>query len=132
MTEGGCLCGEVRFAVAAFSSAIFKCHCSKCRKSSGGASSAAATAAASDFTWLRGAEGVREFRTATGYTRRFCPHCGAVVPQFLQEHALFWVPVGLLDSDPGIPLRHHIHVNSRAPWEILDTQARQHAEGFGA
>lgn len=132
MTEGGCLCGEVRFAVEAFSSAIFKCHCSKCRKSSGGASSAAATVAEDRFSWLRGADGVREYRSESGYTRRFCPACGSIVPQFLQEHRLFWVPAGLLDSDPGIPLKNHIHVNSKAAWEVLDAQARQHEEGFGS
>ena len=132
MTDGGCLCGAVRFRVERFNAGIFKCHCSKCRKSSGGASSAAALVEERDFSWLRGDAGVREFRSDSGYTRRFCPECGSIVPQFLREHRRVWVPVGLLDSDPGVPLRHHIHVNSKAAWEILDTQARRHGEGFGA
>jgi hypothetical protein len=132
MTEGGCLCGAVRFSVAAFESAIFKCHCSLCRKSTGGASSAAALVAAEHFAWQQGESSVREYQLASGYTRRFCPGCGSAVPQFLEQHRRFWVPVGLLDSDPGIPLKHHIHVNSKAAWDILDTQVRQHAEGFGS
>jgi hypothetical protein len=132
MTEGGCLCGAVRFRVEEFKSGIFKCHCSKCRKSSGGASSAAALVGAQHFCWLQGDDGVRVFQCDSGYTRRFCGQCGSIVPQFLEEHRRFWVPVGLLDSDPGIRLKHHIHVNSKAAWEILDTQARQHGEGFGS
>ena len=132
MTEGGCLCGAVRFTVRAFASGIFKCHCSKCRKSSGGASSAAALVAEQQFSWLQGADTVREYRSASGFTRRFCGACGSAVPQFLQQHQQFWVPVGLLDADPGIRLKHHIHVNSKAAWEILDTQARQLGEGFGS
>ena len=116
MTEGGCLCGAVRFAVLAFSSGIFKCHCSKCRKSSGGASSAAALAEPRHFSWLQGDDSVREFRSNSGYTRRFCPACGSIVPQFLPQPQRYWVPVGLLDSDPGIPLKHHIYVGSKAPW----------------
>lgn len=131
MTDGACLCGAVRFSIAEFASAIFKCHCSKCRKSTGGASSAAALVAAEHFAWLQGEPTVREFKLASGYTRRFCPECGSALPQLLPEHQRYWVPVGLIESDPGIPLKHHIHVNSKAAWEILDTQARQHAEGFG-
>ena len=132
MTEGGCLCGEVRFSISAFDSGIFKCHCSKCRKSTGGASSAAVLVAAEHFSWLQGAAGVREYRSDSGYTRRFCAACGSAVPQLLQEHQRYWVPAGLLDADPGVPLKHHIHVNSKATWEIIDNHARQHGEGFGS
>jgi hypothetical protein len=130
MTEGGCLCGAVRFAVKDFSSSIFKCHCSKCRKAFGGASSAAALADESSFTWLQGNEGVREFQCDSGFTRRFCPDCGSLLPQFLPDYNLHWIPVGLLDSDPGIRLQDHIYVDSRAAWEVLDGDTRQHGEGF--
>ena len=132
MIEGGCLCGGVRFSIRAFDSGIFKCHCSKCRKSTGGASSAAVLVAEEHFSWLQGAEGVRDYRSESGYTRRFCAACGSAVPQLLQEHQRYWVPAGLLDADPGVPLKHHIHVNSKAAWEILDSHARQHGEGFGS
>jgi hypothetical protein len=132
MTEGGCLCGTVRFAVEAFNSGIFKCHCSRCRKAFGGASSAAALATEDAFSWLQGGAGIREFRSDSGFIRRFCPDCGSILPQFLPEHNVYWVPVGLLDSDPGIRLKQHIHVNSMAAWEILDDRTRQHGEGFGS
>ena len=130
MTEGSCLCGAVRFAVAVFRSGVFKCHCSKCRKAFGGASSAAALANAESFTWLQGREDIREYRCDSGFTRRFCPGCGAILPQYLPGSSLYWVPAGLLDADPGLRLRHHIHVDSKAPWEILDHEARRHPEGF--
>jgi hypothetical protein len=130
MTEGGCLCGAVRFAVKDFSSSIFKCHCSKCRKAFGGASSAAALAVEESFTWLQGNQTVREFQCDSGFTRRFCPDCGSLLPQFLPDYKLHWIPVGLLDSDPGIRLQDHINVNSMAAWEILDGEVREHPEGF--
>ena len=132
MTRGSCLCGAVAFAVEDFSSAIFKCHCSKCRKAFGGASSAAALAGENDFHWLQGSDGVREFQCESGFLRRFCPDCGSILPQFLPDHQLYWIPVGLLDSDPGIRLKQHIHVNSKADWEVLDQETRQHGEGFGS
>lgn len=130
MVEGGCLCGAVRFAVSSFKGSIFKCHCSKCRKAFGGASSAAAFADAGDYSWLQGEETIRAYQCDSGFTRRFCPGCGSLLPQFLPEYNMYWVPVGLLDADPGIRLKHHINVTSKAAWEILDAETRQHGEGF--
>lgn len=130
MTEGSCLCGAVRFAVTEFESAIFKCHCSKCRKAFGGASSAATIVKPSSFDWLQGDDAIKEFQTESGFKRRFCPGCGSLLPQYLDDYEMFWIPVGLLESDPGVPLRDHLHVNSKAAWEILDGEARQHGEGF--
>ena len=132
MITGGCLCGAVQFGASEFCSAIFKCHCSKCRKAFGGASSAAALVDAEKFKWLQGDEGVREFQCDSGFKRRFCADCGSILPQYLAEHKLYWVPVGLLDSDPGIRLKQHIHVDSKAAWEILDGETRKHGEGFGS
>ena len=132
MTEGRCLCGAVCFAVEAFNSGIFKCHCSKCRKAFGGASSAAALVAQDKFSWLEGEDSVREFRCESGFLRRFCPTCGSILPQYLTDYDLYWVPVGLLESDPGIRLKQHIHVHSKAAWELLDEHTRQHPEGFGS
>ncbi|CAA0088265.1 Uncharacterised protein [Halioglobus japonicus] len=130
--SGSCLCSAVQFGVAEFCSAIFKCHCSKCRKAFGGASSAAALATGDNFRWLQGEQQIKEYQCDSGFMRRFCQHCGSIVPQYLTEHQLYWVPVGLLDADPGIRLKQHIHVDSKAAWEILDTEARQHREGFGS
>ncbi len=130
VVSGGCLCGKVRFEVDEFSSGIFKCHCSKCRKAFGGASSAAALAPSAAFTWRAGEAGVREYRAASGFLRRFCPDCGAILPQHLPVYGAWWVPVGLLDADPGIALEHHIHVASKAAWEVLDERTPQLPEGF--
>jgi len=128
--EGACLCGEVRFAVERFSGGVFKCHCSKCRKAFGGASSAAVLAPGDALTWLRGADGVREYRTESGFLRRFCPDCGSILPQYLPDYRKYWIPAGLLEADPGLSLTAHIHVDSMAPWEVLGGDARRHPEGF--
>lgn len=130
MTEGGCLCGAVRFSVKEFRGGVFKCHCSKCRKASGGASSAAAICPSEALVWLRGEDGVREFRTASGFLRRFCDSCGSILPQYLQDYNAYWVPVGLLDSDAGLRLQHHIHVASMAPWDVLDEHTPTLSQGF--
>ena len=130
VTQGGCLCGNVRFAVREFSGGIFKCHCSKCRKAFGGASSAAALALEDAFEWFSGAATVREYRASPGFLRRFCPDCGAILPQHLPDYGAWWIPAGLLDEDPGIPLRQHIHVDSKAAWEVLDEHTPRLPQGF--
>lgn len=130
MISGGCLCGAVRFQVSEFKSSIFKCHCSKCRKAFGGASSSAGLTGEDGFSWLQGSGGIREYQCDSGFKRRFCPDCGSILPQYLSDFKMHWIPVGLLDSDPGIRLKHHIHVDSKAEWEILDAETLQLGGGF--
>lgn len=130
MTEGGCLCGAVRFSVREFRGGVLKCHCSKCRKAFGGASSAAAICAEDAFAWVDGESGIREYRTPSGFLRRFCGDCGAILPQYLPEYSAYWVPAGLLEADAGLSLRHHIHVDSKAAWEVLDEHTPALGQGF--
>ncbi|MAT93138.1 MAG: aldehyde-activating protein [Halioglobus sp.] len=130
MTQGGCLCGAVRFEVRAFSSGVFKCHCSKCRKAFGGASSAAVLAAQDDFSWTRGESAIGEYRASPGFLRRFCPACGSILPQHLADFNSYWIPAGLLEGDPGLALWQHIHVDSRASWEVLDAHTPARPAGF--
>lgn len=130
MTTGGCLCGAVRFEVSEFSAGVFKCHCSKCRKAFGGASSAAALAQEQNFAWLQGEDKQREFKTPSGFRRCFCEECGSILPQHLPDYKMQWIPAGLLDDDSGLQLKQHIHVDSKAAWEILDDQTRHLQQGF--
>jgi len=130
MTEGCCLCGDVRFAADGFASGVFKCHCSKCRRAFGGASSAAVLVPESAFRWVQGSQGISEYRAASGFLRRFCERCGGIVPQHLPDHGLYWIPAGLLESNPRLRLTRHIHVASKADWEILDPDTPCLPEGF--
>ena len=130
MTAGSCLCKAVAFEVSGFSSGIYKCHCSKCRKAFGGASSAAVLVDEAAFQWLRGGDRVRLYETESGFKRYFCECCGCLLPQLVASLGLFWVPAGLFDEDPGVALATHIHVDSKAPWEVLDEQTPCLQEGF--
>ena len=129
MNEGGCFCGQVRFVASGFSE-IFKCHCSKCRKVFGGASSAAALIPGDQFQWLRGQEEIKLYRSASGFHRYFCRDCGSVLPQFVESLEQWWIPVGTLDADPGVPLAAHIYVDSKAEWEVIADGLPQFAESF--
>jgi hypothetical protein len=130
MTRGSCLCGKVQFRVSEFSSEIYKCHCSICRKNFGGASSAATFATESNFEWLKGENKTTRYKHSPGYYKQFCTTCGSVVPGHMKSHGLYWIPAGLLDDDPGIPLGRHLYVESKAQWEVLDSVTEQIPEGF--
>ena len=128
--EGGCLCDAVRFSVSEFYAGVFKCHCSLCRKAFGGASSAAALCRAEVFTWIRGEAGILEFQRDSGFLRRFCGDCGSILPQHLPDYGAYWVPAGLLEDADELRLRQHIHVSSKASWEVLDEATTRLPEGF--
>ncbi|RLA51313.1 MAG: hypothetical protein DRR42_10720 [Gammaproteobacteria bacterium] len=66
----------------------------------------------------------------SSYATQFCSTCGSRVPIHIADKKLFWIPVGLLDSDPGIPLTKHVYIGSKAPWEILDEHTEQFVGGF--
>ncbi len=130
MATGSCLCGAVKFNVTACSIDIYKCHCSKCRKNFGGASSAATFVDETNFSWLQGEDSLSRYELSPTYSKQFCTTCGSIVPARIPGHSSFWVPAGLFDDDPGVPLSRHIYVDSKAEWEVLDDQLEQLSEGF--
>jgi hypothetical protein len=97
----------------------------------GGASSSAALANDEGFVWTKGKELRRSFHPpGSDYKTYRCSNCGSLTPLHLKSKGLYFVPMGLLDTDPGIPLTRHIHVASKAAWEILDDCTEKLEEGF--
>lgn len=126
MISGSCLCGGIQFEIESFATEIFKCHCSRCRKQFGGASGAAALADETGFSWTRGKELRRKYRPpGSQHDTCFCSTCGSLVPQHLENNGVYYIPMGLLDNSPGIALKRHIHLDSKADWEILDDQTEK-------
>ena len=58
--------------------------------------------------------------------------CGSPVPMLHPDGGAYWVPAGLLDSDPGVPIAGHIFVGSKAPWDEIAGDAPRCSEGFGS
>jgi hypothetical protein len=115
MVTGGCLCGEVRFEIDGQMSAIWYCHCSKCRKATGSAFHPAALCRRSRFRWVAGEALISEYRTASGDHVRFCSQYGSPVPGVLEDGSSVVLSVGCLDGDPGSRPVRHIFVGSKAP-----------------
>ena len=89
---GGCLCGRLRYRLAAVPTDVAHCHCRLCQRSSGAAMLTWATvpraglAVAGEPAWYRSSATAR---------RGFCPTCGA---QLFFAH-----DVDARDSRPDLP-----------------------------
>lgn len=38
----------------------------------------------------------------------------------------YYVAMGSINGDPELPLAHHIHVDSKAPWHEITDDLKQH------
>jgi hypothetical protein len=75
--EGGCLCGAVRFALAATPRQVGWCHCASCRKHTGAPAACFVDCAAADVTFTQGAPAF--FASSPGVRRGFCAACGSTL-----------------------------------------------------
>ena len=108
MHKGSCVCGAVRFEVAAELPPPDACHCVQCRKHSG--HFFASTDVPRSALTIHGAEHVTWYRSSEKVRRGFCATCGA---------SLFWDPVqrdgigvamGAFDTPTATRLGMHIFV----------------------
>lgn len=119
MHRGSCLCGTVRFDVAAPLARPDACHCTMCRKQSGHYW-ASTDVRRGDLT-IHGAEHLTWFQSSAKVRRGFCSTCGA---------ALFWdavqrdriaVAMGAFDAPTRTSLGKHIFVADKGDYyEIAD------------
>jgi hypothetical protein len=123
---GSCLCGGVRFEIAAAAGPFELCHCSRCRKATGAAFAAMLGVRTADFRFVTGEELVTRYEAPLRdapppYRAAFCRRCGSPVPNPDLGSAWCEVPAGLLDDDPGLRPDKHIFIELKAPWhEITD------------
>ena len=132
MIRGSCLCGAVRFEIDGKITDIGMCHCSKCRKVSGVASNATFMASRDVLKWISGENELSKFEMADGWGAWRCTVCGSPVPRLHPGGGAYWVPAGLLDSDPGVSIAGHIFVGSKAPWDEIAGEAPRLRDGFGS
>lgn len=128
--QGSCFCGAVVFEVVGELPALYQCHCSECRKTTGAAANAAIIVHNTQFRWLQGAENIKSFVKSSGYRVDFCLTCGSPVPNPVSAIAqTMWIPMGLIDD--GVPFKqveHHLYVASKASWDEISGDGKQHRE----
>ncbi|MEO1658752.1 MAG: GFA family protein [Pseudomonadota bacterium] len=131
MAKGECNCGAVAFEIDAEPNGIYVCHCSICRKWSGTHGIAVAIASNDAFRWVRGEEHITRWKKPDAdWMSCFCNVCGSPLPGPNDDERMF-IPVGLLtEGAEHLQVTDHIWVDSRAPWDVIGDDGRQHKEAY--
>ncbi len=129
VADGSCLCGEVAYEVRA-PVRMYHCHCSRCRRARGAAHTTNMFSNLADFAFTRGEQLVTEYKVpeAARFGVAFCTRCGGKVARVSRERKVVVVPVGALDTDPGMRPQANIFVASKAPWFDITDALPQFAE----
>jgi len=124
--EGGCLCGELRYAAEAEPVNARVCHCRLCQKAVGAAFNARILFRRSDLA-LTGA--VQTFHSSPEAQRGFCPSCGTTVFSLREGVGVIAVTAGSLDDPSQFKPSMHIWISSKQPWLQIDDGLPQFPEG---
>lgn len=132
MATGQCNCGAVAFETDIEPTDIYICHCSICRRFTGSNGIAVVVVDNSAFRWVRGKDRITLWsKPGAKWVASFCACCGSATPGPNDEHRMY-IPAGAI-SEGGENLRvsHHIFVDSRADWDVIGDEGKQHAGKFG-
>jgi hypothetical protein len=124
--EGGCLCGAVRYRIAAATRSASVCHCRTCRRAAGAPSVAWATVPFDGFAFTAGAPA--RFASSPGVTRTHCAACGSSLTFQIDPEAID-VTLASLDDPEALPPTHEIWVSHRIAWQAVDPGRPRHARG---
>ncbi len=115
---GGCLCGEVRYALDARPLAVNACHCDQCKKLTGATHLLMLLAERDDFAHLQGE--VTRFRKVADSGREIdivrCANCGVRMwHEPLSAPNLVFIAAGTLDDTGWAVPTSHIWTEKAAP-----------------
>jgi hypothetical protein len=114
-TEGGCLCGAVRYRASGPATHPTLCHCRSCRMASGAPVVAWVTFPRAGFV-LTGDEPVR-YRSSPRVVRSFCGRCGTPISYARDdEPETLDVTTTSLDRADDFPPVDHIWTSESLAW----------------
>jgi hypothetical protein len=122
MMTGGCLCGAVRYEVAADPVYTGHCHCRSCQRSSGAGHSTYVGVPRAAMT----VHGETRSYAATGGSglqawRHFCPVCGSQLFGIAEmDPGTATLYAGTLDDPSVIQPDAAINVRDRQPWDHVE------------
>ncbi len=115
---GECFCGEVTFKIEGKLRNARSCHCSRCRKAFSSQASSYAEVEPGTFRWVSGEDLLTSYVGKHGFGLQFCSLCGSTLCGTYNSE-VHGVTLGCVNGDPEIEIGMHIHVGSKAAWEIL-------------
>jgi hypothetical protein len=118
-SEGGCLCGAIRYRASGEPRAKAICHCRTCRLATGAPSVAWVVWRASDFAFTRGQP--TRFASSPGIERTFCGQCGTPLTyQRIAEPATIDVTTVTLDAANDFAPTKEIWTDHKLLWEPVN------------
>ncbi|WDE02499.1 GFA family protein [Thalassomonas actiniarum] len=131
MITGECNCGDIAFEITAKVSDVYVCHCSICRRATGSSGIAVIVVNNKEFSWVRGKELIKTWhKPKHDWQTSFCQNCGSSLPGANDESRMY-VPAGVISSGADeLRVTHHIYVDSKASWDEIADNGKQHREGF--
>jgi hypothetical protein len=122
MMTGGCLCGQVRYTVAAEPAMMLICLCKNCQKQGGGAFSVNAGVPAAAVT-LEGElkTFVDQGESGRPVQRRFCGACGSPIFSEIEgAPGMLLIKAGTLDDASVMAPQMEFFCDSAQPWVKLE------------
>jgi hypothetical protein len=118
---GGCLCGSIRYQIAAPLAFAEHCHCSMCRKAHGAAFSTNAAVPTDTLRITSGADMLSEYESSPNRRKCFCSRCGSqLFIRRTNRPETTVVTLGSMDGTPPIRPERHVFVGSKASWYDLE------------
>jgi hypothetical protein len=114
-TEGGCLCGAVRYRVTAPAVSTSNCHCTMCQKAAGAPFVSWMTFPIECFVITKGK--IKIFKSSMNAERGFCDTCGSALTfADTDDPGLIDITTATADDPTAWPPTHHIWTSTRIPW----------------
>ena len=131
VTEGGCLCGALRYRVHSQPTTSMICHCRTCRKAAGSPVVAWLTFPLDRFMIVCGTPA--EFRSSPQVIRTFCRACGTPLTYVHTDRpAEIDVTTCSLDNPDTFPPSHHSWVSHDPRWLRFNDGLPAHSTTSGA
>ncbi len=123
---GGCLCGAVRYEVAAPLQGAEYCHCRMCQKANGAPVVTWTWVPLENFSYSKG-EPVA-YQSSLKGIRSFCGTCGSQLTfRAAEAPTEMVISLATLDNPEIIKPAYHIWTSSQLSWlEIVDDLPRHH------
>jgi len=130
--SGECFCGGISYELRGTLRDARSCHCSRCRKAfSAQASAYALVDDPANFSWVRGEELLTSYVGEEGFGLQFCKRCGSTLAG-VYNGEIHGLTLGCINGDPDIQIGRHIHLGSKARWEVMPDASKTKAEHFDA
>lgn len=118
ISQGGCLCGAIRYTVCGQPLVSAVCHCRTCRKTASAPVLPFVTFPRVDFALTQGSP--TDFHSSPEVTRSFCGHCGSPLTYTNNRQPdHIDIMTCSLDDPEAFPPACHIWASQRLRWMRL-------------